>query len=605
MKDNNSLDNNTFSSLSKIYMLALGFIALLVLITQIFIQRALTNNEYDAEIINIAGKQRMLSQKISKIILLRNLVFDISRDYNSELKESVNEWSEAHEILKKNLYDFANPVADRKLISLFEEVDIEINELLQIIPKINKNESLEFNRKRPWINAFIAKEPVFLKKMNDYVYAYEQYASNKITTVKKIEYVAFVFLLLLLLAEFFLLFKPAARRIRNTLKELLKAKDGAIEMATKANIAVKQKNDTLEELQVLQKAINQNLFFARINKDGTIISAGNRMQAIIDKEKNNLKHIIYENLGLNINDQQELRQLVTSNKGAILNHEFKVNFKETPIEWMDVSVFPIVKKKGVIEYLVVCLDITKRKKAQEKIDSLRVEHLKTETAIQKSKASLIVEAQEEERKRIAKDIHDSIGQMLTALKFNIESLNTENREQLDDKISVLKDQTKNIILGVRMATFNLTPPELLDYGIVTAIQKMTLQLNKFTQTEVVFENSITENFRFDTLVETNLYRVTQECINNAIKYAEARFILVTMKKTDELLSISITDDGKGFDIKKMPQSPKGGAEGGMGLFFMKERMEYINGRVFINSTPNNGTRVVINFPVREDYKISS
>ena len=100
------------------------------------------------------------------------------------------------------------------------------------------------------------------------------------------------------------------------------------------------------------------------------------------------------------------------------------------------------------------------------------------------------------------------------------------------------------------------------------------------------------------MIETNLYRVTQECINNSIKYAEASYILVALKKTDNLLSISVTDNGKGFNPTEVSKKPKGGTEGGMGLFFMKERMEYINGRVFINSS-KEGTRVVINYPIQK------
>jgi len=432
--------------------------------------------------------------------------------------------------------------------------------------------------------------------MNAYVYGYEKYASEKISKIKIIESLTFGLVILLLLFEILFLFRPAAKKIKTTIKELINTKDDALELANRANIAVKQKNETLTELQLLQKAINQTLFFARIDKNGTILSSGKRMQEILDKQQSGHKHIIFENLGLSESDQRLLKEQIISEKGAILHHEFSVQLDSNKIEWLDVSVFPFIKTKGVTEYLLVCLDITKRRKAQQKVEALNLEKLKTETALQKSKASLIVEAQEEERKRIAKDIHDSIGQMLTALKFNIESLNVDQTDILENKIDSLKTQTKNIILGVRMATFNLTPPELLDYGIVTALQKMVTQLNKFSNAEIIYENSITENLRFNTLVETNLYRVTQECINNSIKYAEATYILVTIKNTKDLLSISVTDNGKGFNPTEVSNKPKGGSEGGMGLFFMKERMEYINGRVFINSS-EEGTRVVINYPL--------
>lgn len=597
MKSKDSLDVKTFSSLSKIYLLALGIIAFLILISQIFIQRALSANDYDAQIINIAGKQRMLSQKISKCILLLKTDIPVERNIEKELNTALNEWINSHNLLRNNLINLPKTAGKKTLQKLYKEVDLEIKELFNLSQIIKSAIVKNKNVSDVATKSFLEKESSFLKKMNAYVYGYETYASEKIKNIKAVESITFVLVLVLLLFEILFLFKPAARKIKTTIGELIAAKDNAFDFADKANMAVKQKNETLAELQLLQKAINQTLFFARIDKNGTILSLGKRMQEILDKQHGGHKHIIFENLGLSESDQQVLRELITAEKGALLHHEFKVKLDSNNIEWLDISVFPFIKAKGVTEYLFVCLDITKRKKAQHKVEALNLEKMETERALQKSKASLIVEAQEEERKRIAKDIHDSIGQMLTALKFNLESLNIQKTDALESKIDLLKLHTKNIILGVRMATFNLTPPELLDYGITTAIQKMVTQLNKFSKAEIICENNIDENIRFNTLVETNLYRVTQECINNSIKYADASFILVSIKKTTDLLSISVTDNGKGFDVKKTAKKPKGGTEGGMGLFFMKERMEYINGRVFINSAAS-GTRVVINFPLK-------
>ncbi|MEP0302088.1 MAG: ATP-binding protein, partial [Maribacter dokdonensis] len=106
-----------------------------------------------------------------------------------------------------------------------------------------------------------------------------------------------------------------------------------------------------------------------------------------------------------------------------------------------------------------------------------------------------------------------------------------------------------------------------------------------------------------SLAETNIYRVTQEAVNNAIKYAESNYILVTLNYSYPILSVVIDDDGKGFDDTLLAQLPKNNSEGGMGLFFMKERIDYINGRLFINSEIGRGTRVTINYKTEEN-KIS-
>ena len=207
----------------------------------------------------------------------------------------------------------------------------------------------------------------------------------------------------------------------------------------------------------------------------------------------------------------------------------------------------------------------------------------------------IIENQENEQNRIAKDIHDGIGQMLTGLKYLLESVDSSDPEKAEVKIIKLKELTSNIIKGVRTATFNLTPPELKDYGIVPALTELTEELSKLTGKEIVLFNKSEFSQRLDSLVEINLYRITQEAINNAIKYAESSHIIVTVSHSQNILSIIVDDNGKGFDKSKLKAKPD--EEGGMGLTFMKERVKYINGRLFINSTPNEGTKVTLNIPL--------
>jgi signal transduction histidine kinase len=159
------------------------------------------------------------------------------------------------------------------------------------------------------------------------------------------------------------------------------------------------------------------------------------------------------------------------------------------------------------------------------------------------------------------------------------------------KVDKLKVLLGSLIKEVRAVTFNLTPPELADYGIVATLNKLANRLSNLTDKEVLFENKTNFNGRFDSLIETNLYRVVQEAVNNSLKYAKSNYILISLSHSKDILSIIIDDDGKGFDINKAEKANK---EIGMGLVFMKERISYINGRIFINSVIEKGTRITIN-----------
>ena len=185
--------------------------------------------------------------------------------------------------------------------------------------------------------------------------------------------------------------------------------------------------------------------------------------------------------------------------------------------------------------------------------------------------------------------------MLTGLKFNLESINTKDIEKTTAKVDYLKILAAKIIRGVRTATFNLAPPELGDFGIIPALTNLTQELNKYTNKKIEFYNKTNFNKRLDSLIEINIYRITQEAINNAIKYAESSHIVVSLSHSDTLLSIIIDDNGIGFKQEDLEKAKKG--PGGMGMMFMKERMSYINGRFFVTSSPTDGTRITLNIPI--------
>ncbi len=241
---------------------------------------------------------------------------------------------------------------------------------------------------------------------------------------------------------------------------------------------------------------------------------------------------------------------------------------------------PVTIKKEESELLIICFDITERKKAEEEVERLNIENVADKINQQKVISSKIVENQENEQNRIAKEIHDGIGQMLTGLKFSLESINLDDKEKSEQKIEYLKKLALDIIKGVRTATFNLMPPELSDHGIVSSLSKLTQELSKLTGKNILFYNKTNFEQRLDSLIEINIYRLTQEAINNAIKYADSTHIIVQLSHSNNILSITIDDNGKGFDISEAEK--KRNSESGMGLLFMKKKESSTSMDVFLS-----------------------
>ncbi|MGY3794196.1 sensor histidine kinase [uncultured Aquimarina sp.] len=596
-----SLDLQTFNRLSKIYIIALGAIAIFTIGGQFFIQRYLNSQIDDSKIINISGRQRMLSQKLTKeLLLLSNATNSISKKrYLNDLEATISLWKTSHERLRR--YNDSIPKGKndsteikRMFLVLQPYFETIYENSLQIV-SLARNDSINNEILTPYLNSVIFNEPLFLKQMDAIVFRYEKDAQEKISSLKQIEYLLFGLIILILVFEFFLLFRPVALSIKKTIFDLLISQKDATDMAKNAEKLRKIQNENVQELISLTKALDQTLLYARVNEQGFIKNLGERFRKVLNVDQKVDQKNLVELMKLSELQTNRLLLLIAQNKGGVFNEEFEFTTSEGQKMWLDISILNVFKESGNSERLVLCSDISKRKEAQLEIKRLTDLEYRQKEELQKSNASQIVEAQEEERKRIAKEIHDSIGQMLTALKFNIESINTENVEKTNQKIEGLKKLSKDLILGIRTATFNLTPPELKDYGISIALQKMAKELTKLTSKNIILQDTSDTDIRFDSLVETNLYRVTQEAVNNAIKYANSEYILIKINSSESVLSISIEDNGKGFDLSKIPDKPKNNAEGGMGLFFMKERMNYINGRIFISSTPEKGTRITLNY----------
>jgi two-component system NarL family sensor kinase len=207
-------------------------------------------------------------------------------------------------------------------------------------------------------------------------------------------------------------------------------------------------------------------------------------------------------------------------------------------------------------------------------------------------AKSVIDAEERERKRIAGDLHDGIGQMLSAAKMNLSALNEELHFEKQEQ-SVFFNRTQDIIdeccREVRTLSHQMMPNVLLENGLASAVREFVSKIDS-PRLKVNFQTHGLEQ-RLDETTETVLYRVIQECVNNVIKHSEASTLDIQIIKDEKEISVTIEDNGKGFNMANKENIE------GIGMKNIKTRVEYLNGFVNFDSSEGRGTHVYVEIPL--------
>lgn len=601
-KNGNSLDQRTFDRLSRLYIIALSTIALSVIVSQILVRKHLNDQQSDSSVINVAGRQRMLSQKLTKEIVSLYTEDSLAKRIllKDKVKQTLKLWTVSHQALQNGNDSLDLPGKNSAIIKekfkvLNPTFDSISNASKAIIEKIENIPPLPRSVFVNDVEIVKQNEGHFLQVMDQIVNQYDLEADAKVSWLRNLELLLMALTILILLAEFLFIFWPAAKSVKATLAELLEAEKKAKKMAFDADELSVSKEKSIKELRALSHAMDETLLFARITPNGALVHIGKKFSRLFKFTKYNMTTNFAEILSINEIEQSVIENLINKHKKTGWQGEVKGTTKDNHDVWLEMAIIPFNPTDDKSELLIIASEITARKAAQLEIARLTKKSFEEKMSQQKIISSKIIENQEKEQNRIAKDVHDGIGQMLTGLKYNLESIDIKDINKTASKIEHLKELTSNIIKGVRTATFNLTPPELSDHGIVPALSKLTLELGKLTAKNIVLFNKTEFNQRLDSLVEINIYRIVQEAINNAIKYANSTHILVSLSHSENILSIVVDDNGKGFDPTKVKNVKNG--DGGMGMTFMRERIKYIDGRFFLNSELGKGTRVTLNIPI--------
>jgi signal transduction histidine kinase len=203
----------------------------------------------------------------------------------------------------------------------------------------------------------------------------------------------------------------------------------------------------------------------------------------------------------------------------------------------------------------------------------------------------VVEAQELERGRLARELHDETGQALTSILLGLKAL----EEKLDDagsraSVAELRELVVATLQDVRRLAVELRPSALDDFGLVAALERLTASISEQTGIKIDFEPALTTE-RLPEEVETALYRIVQESLTNVVKHAKARNVSVLLTRKDGAVKAVIEDDGRGFE-------PAERIGDGFGLVGMSERLALLGGRLEIESSEEAGTTIAAEVPLR-------
>ena len=222
----------------------------------------------------------------------------------------------------------------------------------------------------------------------------------------------------------------------------------------------------------------------------------------------------------------------------------------------------------------------------------RLNSVKKERKAQEDFTRQLISAHEEERKRIAGELHDSLGQNLLIIK-NKTILGKRNPEKNPDIVDEISELSSSTLQEVRDISYNLHPYQLERLGLTKAIESITERALKSTNIEFNDNLEIIDNI-FSPEVEINIYRIIQECINNIIKHSGASKAYLAIKKEKENIRIKISDNGKGFDANSVISDK---SKRGIGIMDIYERAKLFTGKVVFESAPGKGTKCEITIPV--------
>lgn len=215
-------------------------------------------------------------------------------------------------------------------------------------------------------------------------------------------------------------------------------------------------------------------------------------------------------------------------------------------------------------------------------------------------AAQVISAQDEERARVARELHDSTAQTLTAVMLQLGAATHESHSpELDETFATMRELVADALEEVRSLSHTMHPRVLDDLGLAAALEWLARQTRAQEEFDVrvIAED---DGSQIPAPLASVLYRVAQEALRNAAHHAGARHVELTVRRGGDTATLEVVDDGCGFDVERAEERRPG-----MGLFSMRERVALVNGRLVVTSAPGRGTRVAATIPLANWHREGS
>ena len=297
---------------------------------------------------------------------------------------------------------------------------------------------------------------------------------------------------------------------------------------------------------------------------------------------------------------KEERERARLNMELIISGVTTTGGNEYEIVRRDGSVFPamiysapIIEDNKPVGFRGVGIDLTEQRKNEAAFNELVQLNFAKEKESEKLRTLALMEGQEKERLRISREIHDGIGQMMTAIKISIESIDTVFADCDTGKFNYTKTLIYEVISELRQVSRDLSPTFLYEYGLYPAVRQLTNNVARMGCINVYLNSNIKKE-RLSSLVEITIYRIVQEALNNALKYSGAQNIKISLIQDAEFLELIVEDDGVGFDISSKVNSD---LNSGNGLRNITSRANLMGAEFRIVSAKGEGVQIILQIPI--------